>query len=306
MPHLLGIDLGGTKSAALVGDGASGKVAVRVSAPTPSGGSAEELAGFLLRLAQDALEKFGGDVDGCGVSVGGPTDAARGLAFAAPAIPGWGEDGFPLQKFLEGGLNLPVKLENDADTTALAEWKFGAGRGTQTMAFLTVGTGIGSGLILNGRLHRGAFGAGGEVGHLIVESGGRACVCGMRGCLEAYATGPSLVILAVENGYRGEPTGKAVTVAARAGDAACLAAFQTAGEMLGRGLASLTMLLNPERIVLGTMAVHASDLLLPPALESLERQCWRRLHEKLELHPAELGDRAQDLAALCAWSGPET
>lgn len=303
MPSILGIDLGGTKSAALVGDAATGEVAVRVSAPTPAEGTAEELAGFLLRLAQDARREFGGDIDGCGVSVGGPTDAARGLAFAAPAIPGWGEDGFPLQKFLSDGLNFPVKIENDADATALAEWRFGAGKGTQTMAFLTVGTGIGSGLILNGRLHRGAFGAGGEVGHLIVEPGGRACVCGMRGCLEAYATGPSLTILAVENGYRGEPSGKAVTVAARAGDRAARDAFQTAGEMLGRGLASLTMLLNPERIVLGTMAVHARDLLLPPALESLERHCWRRLHEKLELHPAALGDRAQDLAALCAWSG---
>lgn len=303
MPSILGIDLGGTKSAALIGDAATGKVAVRVSAPTPAQGTGIELAGFLLGLACEALREFGGEVDGCGVSVGGPTDAARGLAFAAPAIPGWGAGGFLLQKFLEGGLNLPVKIENDADATALAEWRFGAGQGTRTMAFLTVGTGIGSGLILSGRLHRGAFGAGGEVGHLIVEPGGRACVCGMRGCLEAYATGPSLVKIAVENGYQGEPTGKAVTMAAREGDAACRTAFSAAGEMLGRGLASLTMLLNPERIVLGTMAVHAADLLFPPTLASLKRNCWQRLHEKLELHPAALGDKAQDLAALCAWNG---
>ncbi len=303
MPLILGIDLGGTKSAALVGDSASGEVAVRLSAPTPATLSAGELAAFLLELARSALEKFGKDVEGCGVSVGGPTDAAHGLAFAAPAIPGWGEKGFPLARFLSDGLSLPVKIENDADATALAEWKFGAGRGTQTMAFLTVGTGIGSGLILSGRLHRGAFGAGGEVGHLIVEPGGRKCTCGLHGCVEAYASGPGIVRSAIESGFAGEPSGPEVTRAARAGDVAARAAFEQAGERLGRGLASLTMLLNPERIILGTMAVHAGDLLLPPTLASLKKHSWPRLLESLEVVPAQLGDRAQDLAALCAFRG---
>ena len=302
MPMILGIDLGGTKSAALVGDEA-GNVAVRVSAPTPADKTDMELAGFLLGLAIKAWDKFGGEVEGCGVSVGGPTDARRGTVFAAPAIPGWGEGGFPLAQFLEYALDLSVKLENDADATALAEWRFGAGRGVQTMAFLTIGTGIGAGLILDGRLHRGALGAGGEVGHLCVEPGGRLCACGMCGCLEAYASGPSLVLLAVENGFRGTASGQAVAAAARAGNSAAQAAFQAAGEMLGRGLASLTMLLNPERIVLGTLAVHAGDLLLPPARKSLEKNCWPRLHRNLELRPAALGDSAQDLAALCAWIG---
>lgn len=300
MPTLLGIDLGGTKSAALVGN-EHGEVLVRVSAPTPADGDDIELSTFLRGLAQDALTQFGGRVDGCGVSVGGPTDAARGMVFAAPAIPGWGREGFPLARVLSDGLGVPVTLENDADATALAEWRFGAGQGTHTMAFLTVGTGIGSGLILNGRLHRGAFGAGGEVGHLIVEPGGLRCACGMYGCLEAYASGPNIVQQAIELGFTGEASGQAVTAGARVGEKACRMAFDQAGEMLGRGLASLTMLLNPERIVLGTMAVHAGDLLLPPALASLERNCWPRLHRHLELHPAALGDKAQDLAALCAW-----
>jgi glucokinase len=304
MPIVLGIDLGGTKSAAVVGN-EHGKVFVRVSASTPAKGDAIELSGFLHHLALDAwaqyAEKFDGKLDGCGVSVGGPTDAARGLVFPAPAIPGWDEDGFPLAEILSQGLNLPVTLENDADATALAEWRYGAGKGTQTMAFLTVGTGIGSGLILNGRLHRGAFGGGGEVGHLMVEPNGRRCACGMSGCLEAYASGPSIVRIAIENGFTGEASGPVITMAARAGDRAARAAFEQAGQYLGRGLASLTMLLNPERIVLGTMAVHAGDLLLPPTLMALERHCWPRLHKHLELHPAALGDRAQDLAALCAW-----
>ncbi|MGC4045085.1 MAG: ROK family protein [Armatimonas sp.] len=300
MPTLLGIDLGGTKSAALVGN-EHGEVLVRVSDATPAHKDAIELSGFLLHLAMTAWDQYGDTIEGCGVSVGGPTDAARGMVFAAPAIPGWGRDGFPLAQALSQGLNMPVTLENDADATALAEWRYGAGVGTQTMAFLTVGTGIGSGLILNGRLHRGAFGAGGEVGHLIVEPGGRRCACGMYGCLEAYASGPNIVEQAIEYGFTGEASGQAVTAGARVGDKACRMAFDQAGEMLGRGLASLTMLLNPERIVLGTMAVHAGDVLLPPALASLERNCWPRLHRHLELHPAALGDRAQDLAALCAW-----
>jgi glucokinase len=302
---VLGIDLGGTKSAALVGDAVTGETRVRVSAPTPASASAESLAEFLCSLAKEALARFGDAVDGIGVSVGGPTDAQRGLVFAAPAIPGWGVRGFPLAKWLSNRLDLPVSLENDADATALAEWRFGAGRGVETMAFLTVGTGIGAGLILNGELHRGGFGAGGEVGHLIVEPDGRECNCGMRGCLEAYASGPGIVRSAIENGFTCEANGPAVTQAARVGDTAARAAFETAGEMLGRGLASLAMIVNPERVVLGTMAVHAGDLLLPPTLQSLRRHCWPRLYENLTVCPASLGDGAQDLAALCAGRGPK-
>lgn len=275
----------------------------RLAAPTPANGDAETLFAFLLELAQQVLTQ--GAVEGIGVSAGAPADAQNGLVFTAPNLPGWGTDGFPLAARLSEALGgLPAKIENDADATALAEHRFGAGRGTRNMAFLTVGTGIGSGLVLNGALHRGRRGAGGEIGHIAVVPGGRACPCGLRGCLEAYASGPSVTRIAQELGWAGEASGPAVVEGARAGNAACLASLEQAAEHLGQGLATLAMLLDLERVVLGTLVVHAGDLLLPRVRTVVRERAWSRLTEGLELVPAELGDRAQDLAALCAWLGP--
>jgi glucokinase len=239
------------------------------------------------------------------VSVGGPTDARRGEAWAAPALPGWG-NGYPLASVLSDAFDgITVRLENDADATALAEHRFGAGQDTQTMAFLTVGTGIGSGLIVENRLLRGKTGAGGEIGHVCVDHPGRACVCGMHGCLEAYACGPSIVNVARELGSAASDGPSAVALA-RAGEPAAKQAFDQAGEMLGRGLATLSMLIEPERFVLGTLAVHASDLLIPPAEASLRRHSWARNVRGVTIVPAGLGDRAQDLAALCAFLARES
>ncbi|MFM7319919.1 MAG: ROK family protein [Armatimonadota bacterium] len=302
---LLGIDLGGTKSAAIVAT-PDGTLLHRVSAPTPAHGDGATLHAFLRGLALDVLEQTAASPVGCGISAGAPTDNATGTVFAAPNLPGWGAQGDPLAERLSADLGgLPIRIENDADATAMAEHRYGAGRGTRTMAFLTIGTGVGAGLVLGGKLHRGMRGAGGEIGHIaVVPRGGRTCPCGLRGCLEAYASGPSVVRVAIERGYQGDPTGAAVAAAARAGDPAASHAFRQAAEMLGRGLATLTMLLNPERIVLGTLAVHAGDLLIDPIRRTISRRVWARLDEGLTVVPAALGDRAQDLAALCAWLGP--
>jgi glucokinase len=305
---LLGIDIGGTKSAAslLAYDNASEIFLLwRQAVPTPAQADAETLLAFLVSLAREALQVVQAKhipVAGVGVSAGAPAWGEHGIVFAAPNMPGWGVDGFPLAERLSQEIGgLLVRMENDADATALAEWRFGAGQGTRNMAFLTVGTGIGSGLILNGALHRGAFGAGGEIGHICVETNGRLCKCGLRGCLEAYASGPALVQIAQERGYAGTPDGLSVTQAARAGDVACQQAFAQAALMLGRGLATLTMLLNLECIVLGTMAVHAADLLLEPVQYHLRELSWPRLVKDVRVVPAALGDRAQDLAAFCAF-----
>lgn len=301
---ILGIDLGGTKSAALLLS-ESGTVEARVAAPTPAHGDAETLCAFLVSLASAVRQESAEPLSGIGVSAGAPTDAQRGLVFTAPNLPGWGTDGFPLAERLSAALGgLPVRIENDADATALAEHRFGAGRGTRNMAFLTVGTGIGSGLILNGALHRGRRGAGGEIGHIAVVPGGRLCRCGLRGCLEAYASGPTLAELAVEWGWRGEATGRAVVEGARRGERACAAAVEQAAEHLGEALATLAMLLDLERIILGTLAVHAEELFLPRVRAVVRERAWTRLTEGLEIVPAALGDQAQDLAALCAWLGP--
>lgn len=306
---VLGVDLGGTKSAALVLTPA-GEIVCRFAAPTPASGGPAVIMPFLRDLARRALAQSPSPVTGVGVSAGAPASALNGRVFSAPNLPGWGKDGAPLALLLSEELNgLPVALDNDANATALAEHRFGAGRGTDDMAFLTIGTGVGAGLIVNGRLCRGATEAAGEIGHVAVETNpvrARLCACGLRGCLEAYASGPSLVRIAVENGWTGEASGPAVIAAARAGDAACTQAVQQGGQMLGRGIATLCMITNPERIVLGTLAVHASDLLLPAIWSAVRERSWPRVHERLQIVPAELGDRAQDLAALCVWlAAPE-
>ncbi len=299
---ILGIDLGGTKSAAIIGT-PEGTVITRVAGPTPAEDGPSKVIPFLIGLARQAIAHAPDAVTGIGISAGAPADAVLGRVFEAPNLPGWGwEGGIPLGEIFSvefGGI--PAFVENDADATALAEHRFGAGQGTQTMAFLTIGTGIGAGLILNGRLHRGMCGAGGEVGHIPVEPEGRLCKCGLRGCLEAYSSGPSIVRVAVEQGFAGEQTGPVVIAAARAGDRAAVFALNQAIEMLARGLTTLSMLLNPERIVLGTLAVHAGDLLLPPLREKLRQRTWPRIHNGLEIVPAALGDRAQDLAALAVY-----
>ncbi len=305
MNRILGIDLGGTKSAALIST-EDGTVLGRVAAPTPANGDAEQLYTFLESLVKSVMKDHPGPVLGCGVSAGAPTDASQGVVYAAPNLPGWGAAGFPLATRLGNALGgVAVRVENDADATAMAEHRYGAGRGTQTMAFLTVGTGVGSGLVLDGRLHRGRIGAGGEIGHIAVEpTNGRTCPCGLTGCLEAYASGPSVLRVALEQGYQGPQDGLALANAARSGDPHARYAFDQAAEMLARGLATLTMLLNPERIVLGTLAVHAGDLLLDRIRERVALYTWKRLGDGLKIVPAELGDRAQDLAAICAWQGP--
>lgn len=300
---ILGIDLGGTKCAACVAD-AAGVVHARFSAPTPTSGDA--VVRTLIELAQTAARRAGRAAVGAGVSAGAPADGPAGIVFDAPNLPPWGTPGgIPLARILSEALGgLPVRLENDADATALAEHRFGAGRGTANLAFLTIGTGIGSGLIFEGRLHRGAWGAGGEIGHIAVDPGGRQCLCGLRGCLEAYASGPSIARVAAELGFASGGGAPAVIAAAREGSAPALAAVDLAGEMLGRALATLCMLVNPERIVLGTLAVHAGDLLLPRVEASLRRAAWPRLHECVTVVPAALGDRAQDLAGISAFLGP--
>jgi glucokinase len=258
-----------------------------------------------MSLGKKVIQSTAASAIGIGVSVGGPADARRGEAWAAPALPGWGQ-GYPLAATLSDAFDgITVRLENDADATALAEHRFGAGQGTHTMAFLTVGTGIGSGLIVENRLLRGKSGAGGEIGHVAVDHPGRACVCGMHGCLEAYACGPSIVKIAQELGSAATDGPSAVALA-RAGETAAKQAFDQAGEMLGRGLATLSMLIEPQRFVLGTLAVHAPDLLIPPAKASHARHAWSRNASNVDIVPAGLRDRAQDLAALCAFLARES
>lgn len=295
MRYVLGLNIGGTKSSAAVGTGDGGIVA-RASGATPADG--REAGHFLATLLTMAVERGGLDlaeIRAVGVSYGGPVDAS-GRAHTPPNLPGW--SGFDLHAALEGWSHLPVFIANDANAAALAEHLWGAGRGSRHMAFLTLGTGIGAGLILDGLLYTGRDGLAGEIGHITLQPGGPLCACGKRGCLEALASGPALARMGRER--YGEPgvTAEDVVARAREGDPVAAAILHEAARWLGYGLSFLLQTLNLERIVLGTLAVAAGDLLLPVVRDVVAKAVWPDLARGVEIVPAALGHDGQDMAAL--------
>ena len=307
---LLGIDIGGTKVALAVADPQGRLLATRRRPTEPSGDPERDLA----RLADDArrlLAEAGvaaGELAAAGVSAPGPVDPDQGAVVRPPNLPGW--DVVPVRARLCEALGAPVRVENDANAAALAEWRGGAGRGYDDFAYLTMSTGVGGGLVLGGRLHLGWRGNAGEVGHLPVEWDGEPCACGMRGCLEAYVGGAAwarrLRRIAPEGGRvaalaggRERVTPKELVAAAREGDAFALAEMERWNDYLARGITALVFVLAPRAIVLGTIASAAGEALcFAPLRERVRRHVWPILGRELELLPAGLGDALADHAGI--------
>jgi glucokinase len=309
---LLGIDIGGTKLALSLGD-ASGTILRRFRRPTdPSGRPGDDIA----RMAEDArrlLAEAGVSRDAVaavGISAPGPVDVKRGQLIDPPNLPGWGT--VPVAALVEAALGGPVAIENDANAAALAEWRFGAGRGFASVVYLTMSTGIGGGLILDGRLYRGCHSNAGEIGHIPLMEEDVLCACGMRGCFEAAAGGAAwtqrLRRIAPESsevtalaGGREHVTPEHVVAAARAGDAFARAEFDRWLDVVARGVATIAFTLAPERIILGTIAVAAGEeLCFAPLRERLRARVWPVIAEGLEVVPAALGRDIADLAGICA------
>lgn len=270
----IGIDIGGTKIAAGVVD-EKGKVLATDREQTPSR-SAEDVEATVVNLVK-SLSK-GRKVEAVGVGAAGFVDEKRSRVLVAPNL-GWLDE--PLRVAIESKVGIPVVIENDANAAAWGEFKFGGGAGGfDDICVVTVGTGIGGGLIFDGHLYRGAHGVAAEIGHMAVEPGGRLCGCGNRGCWEQYASGNALVrearLLAAERRAEAEVMlnlgdgtpegvqGPHVTDAARAGDPVALAAFDSLAHWLGMGMADVTALLDPGCFVLGGGVSEAGDLLLGP------------------------------------------
>ncbi|MEP6754786.1 MAG: ROK family protein [Chthonomonadales bacterium] len=309
----VGLDIGGTKCAAILAD-EKGEIVGRTELATDGEVPAEAFVFELIGKQKKLIKQHKVDpksIAGIGISCGGPLDRKAGVILRPPNLPKW--EAVPIKKIVEENFpGIPVFVENDANATALAEWKFGAGRGVNTMAFVTMGTGVGAGLILDGKLYHGTNDMAGEVGHQTILIDGPKCGCGKRGCLEALVSGPAIGRMAQERlefgrgkrmvelagGKATNVTAKHVVEAAREGDALAITIINDVGTYLGMGLANLIMIINPERIVLGTIAVHAGDLLLNPTGVALREFAWPRSLEVCEVVPAELGDRAQDLAAI--------
>mgnify|MGYP001167220053 FL=1 len=303
MSLTIGIDVGGTKVLGGVVD-ESGKVLTTARKDTPrQGGSA--LTQTIADVAKELLQQH--SVASVGVSAAGFVSSDRKTMLATPNIADW--NGVDLDHHLTQLIGLPVVIENDANAAAWGEAKFGAGKNQDHMMMLTVGTGIGGGIVVNGALYRGAFGIAAEFGHMRVVPEGHICGCGARGCFEQYASGNALLrhareainaspevarnLLSRGDGTVAGLTGQAITEAARDGDAVALAAFNTTGQWLGAGIASLAVLLDPACVVIGGGVIDAGEILLKPTRESLERNMpFAGKHPYPEIIAAQLGNEA--------------
>ena len=299
---LVGIDIGGTKIATAAGD-VAGNVIARTRRPTAGSGDPREDVDALVRDVRQVIDEVGAavsDVTCIGISVPGSLDRTGTRLLGPPNLAGW--DDVPLAAWLEDELGRPVRLENDANAAALAEWKFGAGQGFQDLVYLTMSTGVGAGLILEGRLHRGVGRGAGEVGHARVcwDDDAELCGCGARGCLEAYVGGASWTRrLAERMPSPDQATPEGIVAAARRGDPLALEEMGRFNRYLARGIVNLGFTLAPQAVILGTIAAAAGeDLCLAPIRDLVRRDLWSVLAEGLAILPASLGDELPERAGL--------
>jgi glucokinase len=298
----IGVDIGGTKVAAGVVDD-QGRVLARLRRDTPASDPDK-----LQDLVTEAILELAADhqVEAAGLGAAGFVDAARSTVLFAPNL-AWRNQ--PLRAAVEQRTGLPVVVENDANAAAWAETRFGAGHGQRFTVTVTVGTGLGGGIVLGGELVRGAFGAAAEVGHLNLVPGGRPCGCGRGGCWERYASGRALVTEARQRAATtpeeagllvelagGRPegiSGQMVTMAAVAGDPVALASFGAVGAWLGHGLADLAAVLDPRTFIIAGGVSEAGELLVGPARTAFQAQLTGRGHRPTAtVRVAQLGQDA--------------
>ncbi len=299
---VIGVDVGGTKIAAGAVD-EDGAILASVRRPTPSQEPAAvaDLINAVVGELRAAVAPR--PVRAVGIGAAGLIDRDRSHVLFAPNL-AWRDE--PLRDEVSVRTGLPVVVENDANAMAWGEYRFGAGRGQHDLVCVTVGTGVGGGIVLDGRLYRGRFGLGGEIGHMQLVAGGRPCGCGNRGCLESYGSGNALVrkarelvttspaagrrLLELADGDVTVLTGPAVTEAAREGDPLAVKCFEDVGTWLGRAMASLASILDPGLFVLGGGVSEAGDLLLVPArVEFANSLSARRYRPEAQIVVARLG-----------------
>ena len=301
--NAIGIDIGGTKVLGGVVTG-TGEILATARRDTPREGG-RALTEAIANVATELAQQY--PVDSIGVSAAGFISSDRQTMLATPNISNW--NGVNLVAELTEILEKKIALENDANAAAWGEFKFGAGRGRNDLMMLTLGTGVGGGLILDGSVFRGAFGIGAELGHIRIVPEGHLCGCGIRGCLEQYASGSALMrhareaidaspLLARNLLDRGDGTieglrGNHITEAARDGDPVAIAAFNTMATYLGAGIASLCAVIDPSCVVLGGGVIDAGELFLGPTRDAALRLIpFSGKHPYPEIVAAELGNHA--------------
>lgn len=284
----LGVDIGGTKTAVCLGD-RQGNILEKIKFST---GGPEKTIEDIVAAGKTLLKKQ--SPLAVGVSCGSPQDSERGIIQAPPNLPEWVD--VPITDILQKAFCAPAFLANDANACALAEWKYGAGQGTKNMIFLTFGTGLGAGLILNGRLYEGTCGMAGEAGHLRLTEDGPVGY-GKTGSFEGYCSGGGIVKLSRLMGGSYEST-KDICDAAKAGDPLAKSVIDESARRLGQGLSFLIDLFNPQRIVIGSVFARAEALFRPEMERVIEQETLEANRRVCQVVPAQLGERIGDVAAL--------
>jgi glucokinase len=316
--NVVGIDIGGTKCAVILGQISTGgdiDVLDKLIYATSDYAAPDRMLPKLQNGITEILKKhqlLANDIASIGISCGGPLDSKRGVVMSPPNLPGWDE--VYIVEFFENQFSIPAAIQNDANACALAEWKFGAGRGTQNMIFLTFGTGLGAGLILDGKLYSGTNDNAGEVGHIRLDNFGPVGY-GKAGSFEGSCSGSGIAqmarLRAMEKFQMGEKvsycegiselqsiTAQLVAEAANDGDPLAIGVFETCGTYLGKGLSVLIDILNPECIVIGSIYIRASHLLIPSLERAVKLESLPLARKVCRIVPAELDEQIGDIASL--------
>ena len=311
--NIIGVDVGGTKCAVTYGQKEGFELHIREKIRFATTDVDETIAN-IVRAVDDVMRKNGltaGNTAAIGVSCGGPLDSRTGVVMSPPNLPGW--DNIPIVKLLGDRFGIRTGIHNDANACALAEWKFGAGIGARNMAFLTFGTGLGAGLILDGKLYAGTNDNAGELGHIRLSDFGPVGY-GKCGSFEGFASGGGIAQLArfkvsekhqmgqrvswCAPGQLDEITARDVADAAAAGDELALEIYRISATYLGRGLAIVIDLINPEVIVIGGIYTRNREMMEPFVLREIEREALSHARRVCSIRPAALGDQIGDYAAL--------
>ena len=308
---LLGFDIGGTKCAVITARWENGQIELlkKEKIDTDLSVAPEEMVDRLIALADGIVEE---KPEAIGISCGGPLDSSRGIILGPPNLPGW--DHVEIVDRVQKHFGAPAHLQNDANACAVAEWKFGAGMGCENMVFLTFGTGLGAGLILNGKLYSGSNDNAGECGHIRLDRFGPVGY-GKAGSFEGFCSGGGLAqlgyTLALEQIQQGKApayfqngmsakdvTAKSIADAARQGDETALRVYEICGEYLGKGLSVLIDILNPQRIVIGSVFARSGDLLRPAMERVIAEETLPLSASCCQVVPAQLGEQIGDYAAI--------
>jgi glucokinase len=318
--YIIGVDLGGTNIAAgaLSEDGThtSSMRSIATQAELGAEGVVDRIVGVIEGVIHDTINATGAtrkDFLGIGVGAPGPLDRERGIVVVAPNL-GWRD--FPLRDRIMKRLKMPVTLDNDANCATVGEWWLGAARGGRNVVGITIGTGIGGGLIINGELYHGSSDVAGEIGHTTIDVNGRLCKCGNYGCLEAYASGPAIATRAREalvredaasllpsmvDGQLDKITAETVYSAAKKGDALANEIVRDTARYLGAGIATLLNVINPDVVVVAGGVTAAGEALFGPLRTEVRRRAFRPAVEAARIVPAELPGTAGVVGAVATF-----